>query len=226
MDMAVANLLKHKIRFEFLRKGDEQYEPQTYERYRRYVSSELRDIEKVDVTIFKPFVYYLLSKVLHEDWDIIIDVVTVTLSVFILGEDENRVLMRYRFENPREGYPELFFTQSVVQTRPFPEQLINQPFSIDVDVSCYYISNWLREYLNRREFNSDDESQDEDEYTPPDETYRQEKCVICLEAPPSILYLDCMHIVVCDSCERVKSNTPLQFTCDVCRARISKRIKL
>ena len=216
MDMAVANLLKHKIRFEFLRKGDEQYELHTYERYRHYVSSELRDIEKVDVTIFKPFVYYLLSKVLHEDRDIIIDVVTVTLSVYILGEDENRVLMRYRFDNPQD-YPELFFTQSVVQTRPFPEQLINQPFPIYAEVNCYYISNWFREYLNR---------QDEDEVfsSLPIETYRQDCCVVCLESKPNILYLDCMHIAICDSCDRLKKTC--RYKCDVCRAEIFKRVKI
>ena len=61
---------------------------------------------------------------------------------------------------------------------------------------------------------------------PPIETYRQEKCVICLEAPPSILYLDCMHIAVCVPGDRVKSKTSLQSTCDVCRGEISKRIKI
>ena len=222
MDMAVANLLKHKIRFELSGKGDEQYEPHTYKRYRHYVSPTLQDIEKVDASIFKPFVYYLLSKVLHEDRDIIIDEVTVTVSVFSLGEDEERGLMQYRFETPRD-YPELFFTQSVVQTRPFLEQLINRPFSIWVDVKCYYISDELREDLYRQ---YRDAMRGDVEYEPPIETYRQEKCVICLEAPPSILYLDCMHIAVCASCDRVKSNTSLRYKCDVCRAEISKRVKI
>ena len=65
-----------------------------------------------------------------------------------------------------------------------------------------------------------------EEYTPPTETYRQEKCVICLEDPPNILYLDCMHIAVCDSCDRMKSKMSLQSTCDVCRSEISRRIKI
>ena len=157
MDMAVANLLKHKIRLEFSGKGDDQYEPHTYERYRHYVSPMLRDIEKVDASLFKPFVLYMISKVLHEDQDIIIDRVFITVGVFGLEDREERGLMQYRFETPQD-YPELFFTHSEVETQPFPEHLINQPFSIFVDVNCYYISDWLREYLNRREFNSDDES--------------------------------------------------------------------
>ena len=218
MDMAVANLLKHKIRFKLSSKGDDQYEPHTYERYRHYVSPGLRDIGRVDATIFKPFVYYLLSKVLHEDQDIIIDEVMVTVSVFGLGEDEERGLMQYRFEAPQD-YPELFFTHSEVQTRPFPEHLINQPFFIWVDVKCYYISDWLREYLNRRE-----ESDEEEPYTPPIETYRQDCCVVCLESKPNILYLDCMHIAICDSCDRLKKTG--RKNCDVCRAEISRRIKI
>ena len=67
---------------------------------------------------------------------------------------------------------------------------------------------------------------EEEEYTPATETYRQEKCVISLEDPPNILYLDCMHIAICDSCDRMKSKTSLRLTCDLCRAEISRRIKI
>ena len=63
-----------------------------------------------------------------------------------------------------------------------------------------------------------------EEYTPPIETYRQDRCVVCLEAKPNILYLDCMHIAICDSCDRLKKTG--RKNCDVCRAEISKRIKI
>ena len=66
----------------------------------------------------------------------------------------------------------------------------------------------------------------EDAYTPPIETYRQDHCVVCLEAKPNILYLDCMHIAVCDSCDNLKIDPSLTTNCDVCRAEISKRIKI
>ena len=65
---------------------------------------------------------------------------------------------------------------------------------------------------------SDDE--EEDPPAPLIETYRRERCVICLESKPNILYLDCAHIAVCDSCD-VGSNQ-----CVVCREEISKRIKI
>ena len=225
MDMAVANLLKHKIRLEFEWEGTEEYEPKSYKRYRYYVSPTLQNVERVVASLFNPFVYYMLSKVLHEDRDIIINEVSITVGVFGLEEREERGLVQYRFKNP-QVYPELFFAHSEVETRPFPEHLINQPFSVWVDVNCYYISDEFREDLNREEFNLDYESQDEDEVlpSPPIETYREDCCVICLESKPNILYLDCMHIAICDSCDRLKKTG--RKNCDVCRAEISKRIKL
>ena len=56
------------------------------------------------------------------------------------------------------------------------------------------------------------------------ETYRQDCCVVCLEAKPNILYLDCMHIAICDSCDRLKKTG--RKNCDMCRAEISKRVKI
>ena len=67
---------------------------------------------------------------------------------------------------------------------------------------------------------------EEEEYTPPIETYRQDCCVVCLEAKPNILYFDCMHIAICDSCDRVKRTARARKNCDVCRAEISRRIKI
>ena len=52
--------------------------------------------------------------------------------------------------------------------------------------------------------------------------FREDCCVICLESTPNILFLDCLHIVVCESCDDMK----VSKNCDVCRAEISKRIKI
>ena len=165
--MEAANLLKHKIRLELESEGNEEYEPYTHKRYRHYRSQALQNVERVDASLFKPFVYYMLSKVLHEDQDIIIDEVSITVWVFGLEEREERGLLRYRFETPRD-YPESFFTHSEVETCPFPEHLINQPFFVWVDVNCYFISDWFREAL----FRQYRDAMREDAYTPPIETYR------------------------------------------------------
>ena len=89
---------------------------------------------------------------------------------------------------------------------------------------------FVEEYLEAT--NSDNEmsdgwqeESDEDElYISPTETYRQDYCVACLESKPNILYLDCLHIAICDSCDRLK--TTGRKNCDVCRAEIFKRLKL
>ena len=62
------------------------------------------------------------------------------------------------------------------------------------------------------------------DFTPPTETYRQDHCVVCLESKPNILYLDCMHIAICGSCDRLKKTG--RDNCDVCRAKISKKVKI
>ena len=73
MDMAVADLFKHKIRLTFDSEVTERYEPDAYKRARYYYSPTIQNVESVDASLFKPFVLYALSKVVHEDRDIQMD---------------------------------------------------------------------------------------------------------------------------------------------------------
>ena len=235
MDMAVANLFKHKIRLILNSEVTKRYEPEAYKRGRYYFFLNIENVESVDASLFKPFVLYAISKVVHEDRDIQIDSVTIVAGITDLKEYEEYALASYRFESPQYS-PELFFTHAEVDTRPFPEHLLNEPFHVWVNVISYFFSDKLREalfrqalnYENRDEENMDDESTDEEEDTPAPliETHKQERCVICLEAEPNILYLDCGHIAVCDSCDRMKRTARSRKKCDLCRSRISKRIKI
>ena len=68
------------------------------------------------------------------------------------------------------------------------------------------------------------EMEENEPLAPPVEPHREDPCVICLEKKSNILYLDCLHIVICDSCDRLKKTC--RKNCDVCRAEISKRLKL
>ena len=120
--------------------------------------------------------------------------------------------------------------------------ILNHRFSIFVrTLVTFFNSDWSHNHINDNGFGSlddllytDDEDINEvsDNYydiialSPPEEMYRQENCVICLEAKPNILFLDCMHVAICDVCEEQKRETRLQLTCDVCRAEISRRIAL
>ena len=257
--MVLANLFKHKIRFELKAEGIDLYEPMCFKRTRYYESPFVENVESLGLKnvndlctiLCKPFVLYLLSKIAHEDHVIPIDNVTIVVGVIDLGEYNHRGLMRYRFENPLD-YPELFSTHADVDSCSFPERLLNERTLVFVEATCCYIcSNLCEEARFRSEFNydrywqyplsieeylntSDDDipfefeevyvSDEEEEYTPPIETYRQDCCVVCLEAKPNILYLDCGHIAVCDSCDRLKKKG--RHKCDVCRSRVFERVKI
>ena len=144
MDMAVANLFKHKIRLELSWEstiGDN--------RKRCYRSPMLQNAEKVGASLFKPFVYYTLSKVLHEDRDIFIDYICIRVDVFGLEKPGWCPLAVYIFDTPQD-YPELFFTLSEVETFPFPGYLINQPFFVCVDVCCYFTPDMFKENPSKK----------------------------------------------------------------------------
>ena len=73
---------------------------------------------------------------------------------------------------------------------------------------------------------SNQEAKENELLAPPEETYREDCCVICLESTPNILFLDCGHIAICDFCESRKRKTSSKSTCDVCCAEISRKIKI
>ena len=211
----------------------------------------LNNVNDLCTILCKPLVLYALSKIVHEDHVIPIDRVIITVGVADF-QGEECGLTRYSFENLL-GYPELFFTHADVDSCLFPEHLLKERTHIFMDVDCYYYCDSLREEARfRREFNynmywrhtlsveeylettnsdnemsdgwREEESDEEEPYTPPVEPYREDCCVACLESKPNILYLDCMHIAICDSCDRLKKIG--RKNCDVCRAEISKRIKI
>ena len=112
---------------------------------------------------------------------------------------------------------------------PFPERVLNNKFSIYIQSYVFMVNDYIRQmnaYYEEQLSLPHQEVEENELLAPPVETYRQDCCVVCLESKPNILYLDCMHIAICDSCDRIKSKTSSQSTCDICRAEISKRIKI
>ena len=259
MDMTVASLFKHKMRFTLRGVYTEIYEPTCFRRTHYYESPTIENVESIGLKnvndlhtiLCKPLVLYAFSKIVHEDHVIPISRVIITVGVSDFQEGEDCNLQHYCFENPLE-YPELFFTHADVDSCSFPERLLKERTQIFVNVRCYYYCDSLREEARfRREFNynmywhhglsveeyleatnSDNEmsdgwqeESDEDEiYISPTETYRQDRCVICLEKEPNILNFGCWHIAICDSCDRLKKTG--RKNCDICRSGILERIKL
>ena len=236
MDMAVANLLKHKIRFKFYSDENDMYEPSVINRGQHYISNEIENLESIDVSnvnelrlkCLDPFIVYIISTLIYEEERNYIDSISVLVELIpgVGTGYDIYYLIGYNLDDPRSNI-HLFPSSTGRVTYSFPEQMLNSPFRICVRFYSYYLSDEEREEIFLREHNISHDQRDrmllENENVlkplpPPIETYRQEKCVICLEDPPSILYLDCMHIAVCDSCDRMKSKTSSQSTCDVCRA--------
>ena len=120
------------------------------------------------------------------------------------------------FDSSIESYEVCFYT--------YPRNLLTEKFSIYVESYAYIFPNRTREDVDVVVDDDDDDVLTS--YTPPEETYIQEQCVICLESAPNILYLDCMHIAVCDFCDNMKRTAALRLKCDVCRATISRRIRI
>ena len=98
-----------------------------------------------------------------------------------------------------------------------PRSLIYNKFFIDVKTSVFYYIFIPRVY-------NSESTVEKEEFTPPTKTYREDCCVVCLESKPNILYFDCLHIAICDSCDRLKKTG--RNNCDVCRSEISKRVKI
>ena len=225
------------------------YDSQTIENVE---SIGLNDVNDLHTILCKPLVLYALSKIVHEDYVIPIDRFLIGVGVTDFQDGEDHFLTRYRFENPL-GYPELFSTHADVESFSFPKRLLKERTHVFVVVNCYYYCESLREEARfRREFNynthwhlalsveeylettnsdnemldgQQEEESDEDElYIPPTETYREDYCVICLEEEPNILYFGCGHIAVCDRCDRSKKTG--RKNCDICRSEILERIKI
>ena len=135
MDMAVANLFKHKIRFTSRGVHTEVYEPMCFRRTRYYRSPTIENVESIGINdvndlctiLCKPLVLYALSKVIHEDRVIPIDSVTIMVGVVDLEEYDDHGLTRYCFENALE-YQELFYTHATVDSCSFPKDLLNERF--------------------------------------------------------------------------------------------------
>ena len=210
MDMTVANLFKHNIFFRLVAHDPDRYEPLFFSKGYHYVSNEIENGKSIgfesvhDVYGPKmiPLFRYIFSNMLFD----MENPVRITIRVHLIsGTDyKKHIIYSEYFEN--EDNFSMEESESVFYTHP--RNLLDQKFSIYVEGYCYFVK------------------QSTTPIAPKVEAFKEDCCVICLEAKPNILYLDCMHIAICDSCDRMKSKTSSQSTCDVCRAKISKRVKI
>ena len=242
MDMAVANLFKHKAIFN-MKRSRMRFDRHPYYRtyFNKYTSNGIENSQSIGVTdinglcmkCLEPFMVYAISRVVVEETEYI-DYLTVYAELKEdnfprdLHEDIHRIYS-IKLDDP-ELYLHALASNSEMTIHPIDTRLSDKPFYINISVCFEFLTPIGRQgierlrYIEAMRVQEEEEEMEEEEYTPPIETYREDCCVVCLESKPNILYLDCTHIAICDSCNRLKKTH--RKNCDVCRAEISKRVKI
>ena len=87
-----------------------------------------------------------------------------------------------------------------------PRETFKKPFELHITVHTIYDSLFERE-------------------SPPpaiSKSFQTDKCVVCLDNPPSILYFKCLHYNVCEECEKAN---PFR-NCPTCRTIIETKVSI
>ena len=216
MDMTVANLFKHKVRFELTGNDSSWDEPIIPNKGYHYSSNWIENGESVGITSasdlfigkLKPLFLHIISTMYHEA-EMEISEIYITVGVIDYETSHDYGIVGYEFTSASNDSITNYSRSWVY----LPERRLNNKFSIYIESYVYMVDDDVREEQARLALQ---EMEEIEPLAPPVETYRQDCCVVCLEAKPNILYLDCMHIAICDSCDRIKSKTSSQSTCDVC----------
>ena len=230
MDMTVASLFKHKIRFERCGNDSSWDEPAIPNKGYHYLSNLIENGESVGIRSacdlfvgkLKPLFLHIISTMYHEAE---MEVGSIDIKVGVFDNESNDYdIVGYQFTSaPNDAITN--YSRSWVYL--FPEELFNNKFSIYIESYVYMVNDYVREmntYYEEQLRLALQEMEENEPLAPPVEPHREDCCVACLEAKPNILYLDCLHIVICDSCDRLK--TTGRKNCDMCRAEISKRVKI
>ena len=146
MDMAVADLFKHKIRFELVGEESDYEELRFYSKGRQYSSRKIENVESIgvknwaDLCLYQiqPFFFHILSSLVHEI-EVPIDHMEIKSRIRLAGdaygEDD---MVGFTMDNPKNNI-HLFSRCSKMHIYGFPDEWLNEPFYIDVE-AYFYIS--------------------------------------------------------------------------------------
>ena len=229
--MTVASLFKHKVRFELSGNDSNWYEPTIPNKGYHYSSNWIENGESVGIRSacdlfidkLKPLFLHIISTMYHEV-EMEINSINITVNVIDYETSYDFDIVKYEFTSaPNDAI--MNYSRSWVY--PFPDGLLNNKFYIYIESYVYMVDDYVREmnaYYEEQTRLAHQEVEENEPLAPPVEPHREDCCIACLEAKPNILYLDCLHIVICDSCDRLKKTG--RKNCDMCRAEISKRVKI
>ena len=228
MDMAINNLFKHKVRFELCGHDSSWDEPDVPNKGYHYSSPWIENGESVGIRSacdlyidkLKPLFLHIISTMYHEA-EMEISSINITVSVTDYEECNDYDIVKYEFTSAPN---DVITNYSRSWVYPFPEGLLNKKIYIGIESYVFMVDD------NVREMNAYYEEEAEngiiEPLGPPEETYEQERCVICLESTPNILFLECGHIALCEDCEKRKRSSNLSELCDVCRSPVSRRLRI
>ena len=222
--MVVANLLKHKIRFSLIDQTSNPIDNGFHYKGYHYRSGVIDHGKNIGVNhtneVYKktkPLLYYMLSTMRRDTEELRalyrVNHWNAIIKIHLIREEDRAdyIINSIKYEDCEGGFS-LLEGVNMWHSNHL-RNLINDKFSIDVEAYVYY---HIFIPLKRSTI----------PIAPKVEAFKEDCCVICVEAKPNILYLDCLHIAVCDFCDNLKIDPSLKTNCEVCRARISKRIKI
>ena len=219
----IKNLLKNNTFFTQPREGCNYGEGGTVRWSSIYKSNTIYNHKKIGITDMdellaqiKPFLYYLASKDVNREGDGYIFETNLLVGLFWKYKKSND---EYDYKYIRIGE---FHINNIGSGLNFVSFIpvddvdcreLEKPFEIHIDV---------RQEHNLLIVGAEEEEEEEEKPPKPlEESFRIDKCVICLDKEPNILFTDCNHICICSECEKIKSSVK----CSYCRTEISKKKK-
>ena len=95
----------------------------------------------------------------------------------------------------------------------------------DLHIFMKMTSRFYRQRALREEFMSDDEETDDEEsQIPPiiENSFSSDNCTVCLNNKPNILNFPCLHLSLCEECEKIGRF----INCSICRRKIKRKVKI
>ena len=224
----VKNLFEHKIPFRLrensIRECDTEIHDISVYKSNLIICSLVEEDNYDSVDIYyevKSFLYYLASKhaaTKHEGCTYISSHFDIGIWHDCWDDDHDyKKLIKVEVKPETTNYGDvLIFNEPKFKQ---VERFIDFTNSIEINIDVY--GNYLKEIPEEVE----SENEYNDHPIPPkplEESFRIDKCVICLENEPNILFTDCNHTCTCSECEKIKPSVK----CSYCRTEISKRIKI
>ena len=163
----------------------------------------------------EPFLHHLASEHIaekHEGYTYIGSLFDIGIRVES-GEDhlDYKKLIEVNFEpeNTINGFVFKFTEPDLREFNPYGIY----SYSLEIYIDAYGWYQWDEEEEHH-------ESEDEEDESITLKSYKEDKCVVCLNNEPKILFYVCVHYCVCHECEERK---PFK-KCPCCRTRILTKI--